>query len=686
MERLPSPNDFEPLGSSYMSGGINQGYLRPSRPVGEQQAEFGVCDVFGLKQRIIRQRFRLTGLDRPANVLIADGRPSTIPYRPAACLNGSWFAPAVPRLGFCRPGAGLPRKRVISPSPLGRVAARTLSPAGDLFLRYEIDLVSSALALLSPWSFDTLSSIQPKSFALMTISSGPTLYDDIPYPGGVFPSTHPEHLATLATLYGMKPAEVGRCRVLELGCGFGANLLPMAYHYPDAKFVGIDLSGSSVARGRQNTAALGLRNMELHHLDILDVGPQFGEFDYIISHGVYSWVPDIVRDKMLRIFKANLAPQGVCYISYNAYPFSHTRDLVRDLALFHTRHLSDPREKVAQARAILRFVSDAARADTTHGAILREQNERISKMADEFFFHDDLNEIAQAFLLYQVAERAQQHGLQYLSDADFARGNVERYPDGVRAVLESFPDNEFIARNQYQDFIDGFGFRRTLLCHDEVTLQRSIPLKFFQRCHFTSAGTLVEQKVDAGAQSELLLGTRDESVFGISHWLARAAYLLLSKAWPRAVSFDDLMNVRPLDGDAEQASREKVDEEILAEVMYKLACSDAVSFSLYPRCHLKGASDKLFASSLARKQSEVGCVVVNLLHQSVRLENSGACQILQLLDGTRDFDLLVADVQARMPRTHSVPIDANDQPHVDSIRASIRNFLQQARKLGLMAN
>jgi hypothetical protein len=107
-------------------------------------------------------------------------------------------------------------------------------------------------------------------------------------------------------------------------CCLRGDLLPMAYHNPHAKFVGVDLSGSSILRGQQNAATLGLSNIELHHLNILDVGPELGEFDYIISHGVYSWVPDIVRNKMLRIFKENLAPQGVCYVSYNAHP-SRTR-------------------------------------------------------------------------------------------------------------------------------------------------------------------------------------------------------------------------------------------------------------------------------------------------------------------------------------------------------------------------
>lgn len=512
-----------------------------------------------------------------------------------------------------------------------------------------------------------------------------TLYDEIHYPGGVFPSTHPEHLATIASLYGMEPVPVDRCRVLELGCGFGANLLPMAYHYPQARFTGIDLSESSIARGRENIAALSLSNVELHHLDILDIGPEFGEFDYVISHGVYSWVPDAVRDKMLAIFKANLSPRGVCYVSYNAYPYSHARNVARDMVLFHTRGIVESRDKIAQARAILRFLSDASRADTVHGAMLREQYTRVSGMADEFFFHDDLNEIAQAFLLHQVVERAQSHGLQYLSDADFARGCINRYPDGVRSVLQGFPNEERVARDQYQDFIDGFGFRRTLLCHDHVTLQRIVSRDFMRRCHFTGASSPVRDQADSTSGSELQFGTRDQSVFGISDEFVKAAFLQLAAAWPRALAFDELLRATRADLPTADESRSMDDDaKLLAGAMFNLACNDAISFSLYPRGQAANP-DKPLASPLARRQSETDTLVVNLLHQAVRLEDREACHILQLLDGSRNLDQLAAEARAWRPRIHAERTDATTgNADADAAGDAVRNFLIQARKLALL--
>src|SRR6185436_9013135 len=119
----------------------------------------------------------------------------------------------------------------------------------------------------------------------------PTPYDELPYPGSAFAQTHPDRLATIATLFGMAPAPVERCRVLELGCGDGGNLIPMAYTLPGSEFLGIDAGGRGIAIGQDRAVAVGLTNLRLQHLDMLDTAIQLGKFDYIVSHGVYSWVP-----------------------------------------------------------------------------------------------------------------------------------------------------------------------------------------------------------------------------------------------------------------------------------------------------------------------------------------------------------------------------------------------------------
>src|SRR5688500_17428070 len=116
-------------------------------------------------------------------------------------------------------------------------------------------------------------------------------YDAIPYATVPHPLTHPDRLATVASFLGLSPPPVGRARVLEVGCGDGANLIPMAATLPDARFVGCDLVRRALASGRTTIAALGLANIELVEEDLAALSPAHGQFDYVIAHGVYSWVP-----------------------------------------------------------------------------------------------------------------------------------------------------------------------------------------------------------------------------------------------------------------------------------------------------------------------------------------------------------------------------------------------------------
>src|SRR5262249_35039176 len=74
----------------------------------------------------------------------------------------------------------------------------------------------------------------------------PTTYDDLPYTPNAFAQSHPDRLATIATLLGLEAPRVDRARVLELGCGAGGNLIPMAEGLPEAKFIGVDLSERQV--------------------------------------------------------------------------------------------------------------------------------------------------------------------------------------------------------------------------------------------------------------------------------------------------------------------------------------------------------------------------------------------------------------------------------------------------------
>ena len=124
-----------------------------------------------------------------------------------------------------------------------------------------------------------------------------TAYDDIFLSGAPFrPDTSRSPRDACHPLWDeTRPRAVLPCPGARLRVG--GNLVPMAYQWPDSTFVGIDLSGGSIAEGSRTVAAIGLKNVRLRQLDIMEVRAEFGEFDYIIAHGVYSWVPQVVREE-----------------------------------------------------------------------------------------------------------------------------------------------------------------------------------------------------------------------------------------------------------------------------------------------------------------------------------------------------------------------------------------------------
>ena len=136
-------------------------------------------------------------------------------------------------------------------------------------------------------------------------------YDEVPYHSRCFIQTHPQRLAFIGRLFGMDPAKASNCRVLELGSASGGNLIPLALRYPQSQFLGLDYAEVQVIEGKKQVEALGLKNLEIRQADLgeYDVTKD-GKFDYIICHGVYSWVPPHVLFTQAYINDANLGVAG----------------------------------------------------------------------------------------------------------------------------------------------------------------------------------------------------------------------------------------------------------------------------------------------------------------------------------------------------------------------------------------
>lgn len=459
-----------------------------------------------------------------------------------------------------------------------------------------------------------------------------TDYNDVLYPNLCHYHTHPDRLAVPAILLGLNPPPVSQCRVLEIGCASGSNLIPIAYTLPQSTFVGIDYSIKQIEEAQATATALQLDNLSFQHLDILQMDETLGQFDYIIAHGVYSWVPNPIKDALLTMCKRHLAPQGVAYISYDVYPGWHFFGMAREMMLYRIRHIQDPEQRFALARELIHEWAVNLKTDqnTAYSAFFEIYDSMLEKMVEETYprqvgalLHGELADCHDPVYFHQFAEHIGQHGLQYIGEAEFSTmfpfNFTTTMVDYLNRVAESAIDHE-----QYMDFARNRTFRRSLLCHDSLTVNRRLDPSILLRLALSSMAQAVPPNPDAPDVHtfETAAGVR----FASNHPLTCSVMNGLIHLSPLAVPFTAFID--------------DVDEEDAAVLAQNLLQAHAynerlIELHTVPPPFTLQISDQPLASRVARYQSQTGTYVANLRHERVKLD-AFSHRLLQHLDGTHD--------------------------------------------------
>lgn len=459
-------------------------------------------------------------------------------------------------------------------------------------------------------------------------SSAPD-YDALPYEGGVFAVTHPDHLCALARLFGVAAPDPRRARVLELGCSVGTNLLPMAAAAPGARFVGIDQSAVQIGIAEQRRAQLGLDNCQLIAGDLCEIDDSWGIFDYIICHGVYSWVPEAVRQAILRLCRARLSPQGVAYVSYNVLPGWLPMLGVRAALRAHTEGIEGAHERVAQARAFLRFLAglEPGSADPWHHT-LRTAQAQLERCADSYLLHEYLAPINEPCTFLDFVGAARAAGLQYLGEADLPTMIPSNCGEGAREVLDQIHGQA--QSEQYLDLLRGRRFRQTLLVHAEQEVDRDLKPRRLAGVRVLPRFEVLEAPEQGG---RLVLRAENDAEMTLHDPLLQRAFLALRAASPRNPTVEALAAAGAPPGDPEA-------EEAVADAMLTAATRGFVTLSAAPRARAPLRLDRPRAWPLARAWAAFGGAVPSQLHRAVLPSPLGRL-LLCAADGEHDQDDLL---------------------------------------------
>lgn len=518
-------------------------------------------------------------------------------------------------------------------------------------------------------------------------------YDAQPYHGRPCTDSHPSRMAVVAKLAGLKIPDVEHCRVLEIACGDGNNLIAIAESLPGAQCLGIDLSGRHIAMGQAEITALGLKNITLKQADLLAIAPgeaTLGEFDFIIAHGFYSWVPRPVQDRLFAIARRHLARTGVLFVSYNLQPGWRLMQVLRDFLSFHIRGAATPAERLEKAIDGTRLLpllttgqdSDAARFIGAYARDFACNLENLGIWRDPVLLYDVIGDTSTPVYFSSFVNHATRFGLRYLGDSEDRGGLPRSLPVDVLPRLLASVDTP-LDLQQYSDFARMRTFRQSLLCHAEVAVRPEPQLAdlhgLFVSCRLEAPHALsLGSEAPADFAYSPVIGSGP--VLRTSHPLTKAALAILAERAPSAIEFQTLCQAAAARLGSPEAL-ESADSEILAKFVLRASAESPQALSLHAYAPAIASSPSLLptARGFTRRQVGRGDELTTLFHDSFSVEP--LCRaLLPLLDGTRDLAALTSALYSlsqtgrlALPEGSAGPLgsDPAETPLADDIRAQL---------------
>lgn len=509
-------------------------------------------------------------------------------------------------------------------------------------------------------------------------------YDLQPYAAHAFAQTAPARLAGVARLFGLMPPPVAGARILELGCSSGGNIIPLAERYPDADVHGVDISRVQISAGRARVAELGLGNVHLHCQSFTEVG-DLGRFDYVIAHGVYSWLPPAVREAMMALIGRLLADDGVAYVSYNVLPGWRVPQALRDALLLTVPMDAPAALKVERAREALRFLADATDKDSVYGAGIREWATRLADLPDDYVGHEFLEDINAPCTVLDFINAADEQGLTYLGESDIAPMVADNRDPDLAERLRAMTGNQVAGMEQMMDIITGRTFRQSLLVRHAAAagITRDLTPARLESLHFVTDGTLKgsgsddEGEDDADDTLFTAIDGAGRTVTAGSAGTTRALRHLIGR-YPASFDLASL----------QAAAGEEAAEEV-GETLFRMLLAGMVTPLSEPVEPVLELGDTPRATASARADAAAGATsTANLRHERVLLD-AAAGVVLPLLDGHTDTAALTAAlVDAAAAGRVTIARDGTpltDRAELEEVAAPmVPRVLEGIRRAGLL--
>ena len=222
-----------------------------------------------------------------------------------------------------------------------------------------------------------------------------------------------------------------------------------------------------VEHARRLAAEVGAGNARFHAADFatavdLDLPP----FDYVVAHGVYSWVDTRAQRALRRFVDRHLKPGGLLFVSYNAMP--GRADDVPFQRLAHAlgqAFAGDSVERYSAASAVIGKLADARVPAITWSSALRQVTDSPGSYPPAYLAHEYLVAAWQPLWATEVRAAMAEIGLTSVGSATLIE-NFDAFVLGQKArdLLAGFEDDDL--QEMLRDFFISQRFRRDVFIRD----------------------------------------------------------------------------------------------------------------------------------------------------------------------------------------------------------------------------
>jgi SAM-dependent methyltransferase len=324
----------------------------------------------------------------------------------------------------------------------------------------------------------------------MTEGASTGYVTDVPYPRKFIEQLSPPQLRLVAALNGREPPPEEDFDYCELGCASGDTLTTLAAASPKARFVGVDLSAGEIAIARARAIRGELSNVTFVEQDfellLRDEGPAF---DFIVAHGVWTWISAPKRNAMLDLVRARLKPGGLFYLSYNALPGWAAVEPLRRLMRDHTKGMpGTPLDRARAGVAFAQRLADSGVAYFGANPAAKSMLALIQKAGLAYVVHEYFHADWEPMYFADVADTLARYELSFLGQLP-AYMNVKELaiPPSLRKTAEGVTDRNVL--EGLKDYATNELFRSDVYVKGKVTRSPSETRYFFEGTRF---GTMTD--------------------------------------------------------------------------------------------------------------------------------------------------------------------------------------------------